>query len=100
MMVQMLGSRLASMEPDDAARAINALYDKAANHELEFRKAKTVMADPKEVIRSVGEEKIYLASLELGLKRVSRFLTDLPPQKKGFRAVMIRKRMLKWSLLR
>ena len=87
MRVHLLGNRLASMEPDDAARVINAFYDKVSHHVLEFSKAKTVMADPKEVIAAVGEGEsglIYLASLELGLKRVSRFFTDLPPQKKSF----------------
>lgn len=87
MRVQLLGKRLASLEPDDAAHVLNAFYDKVSNHALEFRKAKTVMADPKQVITVVGEEKsrlIYLAALELGLRRISRFFTDLPPHKKGF----------------
>lgn len=87
MRVQLLGNRLASLEPDDAAHALNVFYDKVSHHVLEFRKAKTVMADPKQVIAAVGELKsrlIYLSALELGLKRVSRFFTDLPPHKKGF----------------
>ena len=87
MRVRLLGNRLASLELDDAARVLNAFYDKTAHHVLKFRKAKTVMADPKQVISVVGGGKsrlIYLASLELGLERVGRFFTDLPPQKKGF----------------
>lgn len=86
MRVQLLGSRLADLKPEDAANALNAFYDKSATHFIEFRKTKAVMSDPKELMAVVGEEEcrlIYLASLELGLKRVSRFFTDLPPHKKG-----------------
>ncbi|MBI3753063.1 MAG: hypothetical protein HY266_03325 [Deltaproteobacteria bacterium] len=86
MRVQLLGRRLAGLEPEDAAHVLNAFYDRAADH-LEFRKARATMADPHEVISVVGEEKsrlIYLASLELGLKKVSRLFTDLPPHKKGY----------------
>lgn len=57
MRVQLLGRRLADLEPEDAANALNTFYDKAANHIIEFRKAKSVMADPKEVIAVIGEEK-------------------------------------------
>lgn len=87
MRIQLLGSKLAALKPEEAANALNAFYDRSANHFIEFRKAKAAMADPKEVMAVVGEEKsrlIYLASLELGLKRVSRFFTDLPPHKKGY----------------
>lgn len=87
MRVQLLGVRLADMKPEDAANALNAFYDRAVHHLIEFRKAKALMADPKEVMAVIGEEKsrlIYLASLELGLKRVSRFFTDLSPHKKGY----------------
>ena len=87
MRIQLLGRRLAALESEKAALVLNAFYAKDADHLLEFRKVKAIMADPKDVIAVIGYEKsrlIYLASLELDLKRVSRFFTDLPPQKKGF----------------
>lgn len=86
MRIMLLGRRLAGLEPEQAALVLNAFYGKTVEHLLEFRKAKALMADPKDLRVFIGEEKsklIYLASLELGLHKVSRFFTDLPPHKKG-----------------
>lgn len=86
MRVQLLCRRLAGLQPSDAAHVVNAFYGRTADHLIEFRKARATMADPQQVISGIGEEKsrlIYLASLEMGLKKVSRLFTDLPPHKKG-----------------
>ncbi|MBI3399474.1 MAG: hypothetical protein HY026_09670 [Deltaproteobacteria bacterium] len=86
MMVSLLGHRLAELEPTEAALVLNAFYDKIVEHLLKLRKAKAAISDPKDLIAAIGEEKgrlIYLASLELGLNKVGRLFTDLPPHKKG-----------------
>lgn len=86
MKIQLLGRRLASLESKEAAVVLNAFYDKDSEYLIDFRKAKALMADPKEVVSAIGKEKsrlIYLASLDLDLQRVGRFFTDLPPHKKG-----------------
>jgi len=98
MRIQLLGRRLAALESEKAALVLNAFYAKDADHLLEFRKVKAIMADPKDVIAVIGYEKsrlIYLASLELDLKGSAGFLQTSLRKKRGL-AVMIQKKRLKW----
>ncbi|MBI5286327.1 MAG: hypothetical protein HY878_01890 [Deltaproteobacteria bacterium] len=86
MKASLLGQRLSLLSPGEAACALDSLYNEASAHLPEFMITKMVLVDSAVVMEALGEEKkrlIYLASLEMGLKRVSRLLTDLPPYKRG-----------------
>lgn len=84
MRLDLLGRRLAGIDAGDAARFIDILYRKT--DDLSAGKARALLVDPeglKGAIGSVAYRKIYLASIDLGLRKVSRLFTDLPPRKKA-----------------
>ncbi|MBI5286821.1 MAG: hypothetical protein HY878_04420 [Deltaproteobacteria bacterium] len=86
MKAHLLGQRLSLLSPSEAAEVLHTLYTGEKTHIPAFLATKTVLVDPAEVIAVLGEKKkrlIYLASLEMGLKGVSRLFTDLPPYKTG-----------------
>ena len=85
MRIDLLGRRLASLSPDDGARVIDMLYKKAPR-DKGARKAAEALVSPDGLKKALGTERyrlIYSASIELGLQKVSRLFTDLPPHKKG-----------------
>lgn len=85
MRLALLGRRLNGLSAEDAALFIDSLYKKGPEDRLS-RAALTVLVDPEGIKRILGDDKyarIYLASVELDLKKVSRLFTDLPPHKKG-----------------
>lgn len=84
MRVELLGRRLKGLGPAGAAAFLHALYSMPDDNAV--RKAKSLMVDPDGVRSAVGGElykRIYLASVEGGFRKVSRFFTDLPPFKEG-----------------
>lgn len=84
MRVELLGRRLKGLGPAGAAAFLHALYRLPDDDDV--RKAKSLMVDPVGVRSAVGGElykRIYLASIEGGFRKVSRFFTDLPPFKEG-----------------
>jgi len=83
----LLGSRLSPMEPELIARTFDALYKKTRT-DARARAIASLLVDHEGLIRAIGPEKyslVYHASLRLGLEKVSRLFTDLPPHKKGIR---------------
>ncbi len=85
MRLALLGRRLGGLSAEDAALFIDSIYKKGPQDWLS-RTALAVLVDPEGIKRILGEEKytrIYLASVELDLKKVSRLFTDLPPHKKN-----------------
>lgn len=85
MRVGLLARRLASLGPDDAARAVDLLYKKGPKDSL-ARTAFSALLNPDGLKKALGIEKfrrIYIASIRLELCKVSRLFTDLPPRKKG-----------------
>lgn len=85
MRLELLGKRLKRLSPVDAARFFDILYGKERSDRT-APIAKSVLVDPDGVKRILGTDRyrgIYMASLELGLHKVSRLFTDLPPHKKG-----------------
>ncbi|MBI5810852.1 MAG: hypothetical protein HZB21_06675, partial [Deltaproteobacteria bacterium] len=73
------------LEPDEAARFFDILCKKGRT-EKTAPLAKSLLVDPDGLRRVLGDERykcVYLASLKLGLYRVSRLFTDLPPKIKG-----------------
>ena len=85
MRMRVLSVRLREFNPGEVAFFIEHLYKSCS--ELEgVRKVQELMVDPDKVKVVIGEEKYrqtYHAAIDMELKRASRFLTDLPPHKKG-----------------
>ncbi len=85
MRLGLLGRRLKALDPRHAALLIDAICRKGRGGRSS-RMALMALVDPEGLKSALGEEKcalIYLASIELGLQRVSRLFTDLQPRKKG-----------------
>lgn len=85
MRLDLLGNRLSHLTPENSARAIDLIYRKG-QEAGDAKKATALLVNPEGLKSALGSEKyrlIYLASIELGLKKVSRLFTDLPPHKKG-----------------
>lgn len=85
MRVEFLGDRLKVLEPAAIAGFFDMLYRLGPRHPAAV-KVRMVLVDPAPVEAALGRDlcrKVYLASLKLGLKRVSRLFTDLPPKKRG-----------------
>lgn len=85
MKLNLLGKRLKELEPGDIARFIDIIY----KHPPGFhgaRNVQTLLVNPGELRAMIGEEKYrltYNAAIDMGLKKVSRLFTDLPPRKTG-----------------
>ena len=84
MRLKALASRLKTLGPYGAARFLDLLYkvddDRVAGRVL------PVLVNPeglKGELGAKGFKATFLASIELGLTRVSRLFTDLPPHKEG-----------------
>ncbi len=85
MRLDLLGKRLSHLIPENSARAIDLIYRKG-QEAGDAKKATALLVNPEGLKSALGSERyrlIYLASIELGLKKVSRLFTDLPPHKKG-----------------
>ncbi|MBI5454754.1 MAG: hypothetical protein HY956_09010 [Deltaproteobacteria bacterium] len=85
MRLDLLGKRLSHLAPENSARAIDLIYRKG-QEAGPAKKATALLVNPDGLKSALGSERyrlIYLASIELGLKKVSRLFTDLPPLKKG-----------------
>ena len=86
MRLHLLGRRLSGIDPDDIAVFFNQLYKK--NSQLKpVRQFKDILVNHDGITQTLGEEsckRIYMSSIKLGLDRISRLFTDLPPKKKGF----------------
>ncbi|MBI5560086.1 MAG: hypothetical protein HY883_02285 [Deltaproteobacteria bacterium] len=85
MQLVLLGRRLKPLAPEDTARILSLLYTKEPGLPG-VRRLKGILADPealKEILGPQGHKLTCLASLEMGLRKVSRLFTDLPPHKKG-----------------
>ena len=84
MRVELLGRRLKELGAAGASAFLHSLYVMADDDAV--RKAKSLMVDPEGIRSAVGAgfyRSIYLASVEGGLRKVSRLFTDLPPFKEG-----------------
>ncbi len=78
-----LGRRLAPMTPEDTAYFLDALY---RSEHPPARKARRAIVDPDTLRKALGHQRckeVYLASLRLGLLKVSRLFTDLRPHRTG-----------------
>ncbi len=85
MRVALLGRRLKELDPEGAALFLDALYKRGHEDRL-ARIAYSVLVDHDGLRGILGEEgcaRIYLASVDLDLKKVSRLFTNLPPLRKG-----------------
>lgn len=85
MRLEFLSKRLSGLDPDRTALVLDGLLKKDPRHPPASR-ARAMLVDPVGVKEALGDErcrKVYLASLGLGLRRISRLFTDLPPHKKG-----------------
>ena len=86
MRLDLLGRRLSRLSPENSARALDLIYRMGPPAAVHAKKAASLLVDPEGLRASLGAERyrlIYLAAIELGLKKVSRLFTDLPPFKKG-----------------
>lgn len=84
MRIELLGRRLKGLPPPEAAQFLHILYSMPDDDSV--RKAKSVMVDPEDLRSAIGSDhyrRIYLASIDAGFRKVSRFFTDLPPHKHG-----------------
>lgn len=84
MRLKALASRLKSLGPYGAVRFLDLLYkiedDRVAGRVL------PVLVDPEGLRGELGDKGFratFMASIELGLTRVSRLFTDLPPHEEG-----------------
>jgi len=85
MRLALLAKRLAPLTPEEAAAFFNILYNKDAGDSA-ARKARAMLVNPDGLHNAIGVEtckRIYMASIRLGLRKISRLFTDLPPHKKG-----------------
>jgi hypothetical protein len=83
MRLELLGRALADLEATDVARFIDAVYRSPSGSSLKVRAA---LVNPEWLMDSLGPVKYratYMAALGLGLARVSRLFTDLPPHRRG-----------------
>lgn len=81
----LLGRKFSEITPEEIARIIDLLYKKGAQGRL-AREAQVILVDPAGLKAALGEEKyreVYLCSIELGLRKVSRLFSELPPHRKG-----------------
>jgi hypothetical protein len=84
MRVELLGRRLKELGPTGAAAFLHTILSMPDADPV--RKAKSVMVDPEVIRSSVGSvfyREVYLASIDAGYNRVSRFFTDLPAHRTG-----------------
>lgn len=85
MRLELLGRRLAPLASEEIARFFDILYKKGVNETAALR-VKAALIDPEGLKRALGEERyreVLRASLDLGLRKVSRLFSELPPHKKG-----------------
>ncbi len=85
MRLDLLGRRLSALEPEDAAKLVDTVYKKGAD-DKEARRFRALLVNPEGLRKALGEDRhrsIYHASVKLGLRKVSRLFTDLPPRKTG-----------------
>ncbi|MBI5237822.1 MAG: hypothetical protein HY887_05300 [Deltaproteobacteria bacterium] len=78
-----LGRRLLPLSPEDTAYFLDALYKNEHPH---ARKARRMLIDPDGLKKALGPQRcreVYLASLRLGMLKVSRLFTDLRPLRTG-----------------
>lgn len=81
----LLGRRLKGFTTDEAALFFETLYKRAPSNRT-ARRLCSMLVNHEALCASLGEtacKRIYMASLELGLTRVSRLFTDLAPHKKA-----------------
>ncbi|HHL40535.1 MAG TPA: hypothetical protein ENJ37_08515 [Deltaproteobacteria bacterium] len=82
----LVGRRLGALEPERIAAVIDIIY-RSGRHSRGGRLFQMLMVDHEGLRNALGERlcrRVYLASLEMGLGRVSRLFTDLPPRRSGF----------------
>ncbi|HLC19266.1 MAG TPA: hypothetical protein VJM57_09670 [Thermodesulfobacteriota bacterium] len=85
MRLKHLGARLRALEPEEAARFFDILY-RRERRDGDTRRVLHILVDPGEFKEALGEgayKNISHASIRLGLRRVTRLFTDLPPRKAG-----------------
>ncbi len=85
MKLHLLGKRLGELEPGDIARLINVIYSPSPGLPG-ARKVQTLLVNPRGLREIIGPDRYrltYCAAIDMGLKKVSRLFTDLPPYKKG-----------------
>lgn len=83
--LELLGRRLSTLEASDIAGFFDTVY-KRTRHDKAAGKVLSLLIDPAGLKRILGPEKwdmVYMASIEMGLDKVSRLFTDLPPHKTG-----------------
>lgn len=81
----LLGRRLKGLTSDEAAIFFETLYKRAPSDGT-ARRLCSMLVNHEALRASLGEtawKRIYMASIELGLTRVSRLFTDLPAHKKA-----------------
>ncbi len=80
-----LATKLSGLEAEEIARLLAALYSSGRSIK-ETARLKTMLVNPEGLRKVLGEKKYrstQRASVELGLKKVSRLFTDLPPHRTG-----------------
>ena len=86
MRLRLIARRFSSLGPEEVAASIDVLYRMGLRDRL-ARELQSLFVNPENLKRILGSKRYrltYLASLDMGLKKVSRLFTDLPPRKKGF----------------
>lgn len=81
----LIGRRLNGIAPDDAAVFFNLLFRKNPQAGP-VRRFKDILVNHEGMTKTLGEEAcklIYMSSIKLGLDKISRLFTNLPPKKKG-----------------
>lgn len=87
MRLDLLGKRLKPLAPELIARFFDAVYG-MEHGDRRSRAVRSLLVDHEGLKTALGESLhalVYHASIELGLDKVSRLFTDLPPHKKGVR---------------
>jgi hypothetical protein len=85
MKLKVVGARLKKLTPEDIARVMDILY-RSGPDIPGARMFQSLLVDPDELRGIIGKKKFrltYRAALELGLEKVSRLFTDLPPHREG-----------------
>lgn len=85
MRLGLLGRTLSGLKPEDIARVLDIMFKKD-RVDASARCVRSMLVDPRSLKSMLGADvyrRTYLVSLKLGLKKVSRYFTDIAPRKAG-----------------
>lgn len=82
---RLLANRFAGLAPVEIARVVDIIYNFGPTNPR-ARVTQAILVNPDVLTAALGDEKfrlVYRAALELGLDKISRLFTDLPPHRVG-----------------